>query len=142
MNVLRTRDICDALRYILNGNTFQNNNQILKDDQEQILRTMELLHHYPQTMFSYLQEYFAKYFDINLHIIGVHNGKFTLIKKENNEKKYMAFVIFNERNGIHGSLYKVDDNGIVQTVFIAEDCTVNLDVHLYMIRLNAIGKHF
>ena len=140
INIARTRNICEALQSILNGNTFECNNQILKDEQEQILTMMELLCHYPQTMFSYLQDYFAKCFDINLHIIGVHNRKFSLIKKENNEKKYMAFVVFDERNVIHGCLYKVDGNGCVQTVFIANDCDVVLDVYLYMMHLNKNGK--
>ena len=134
------RNISEAFPYILNNNIFRINNQMLKENEEQILETMTLLRHYPDTMFSYLQEYFAKHFEINLLIIGFRHGKFSLIKKENNEKRYIAFLVFDERNAVYGVLYNIDANGTVQTVFNAEDCGLKLDVYLYIMHLNDPGR--
>lgn len=141
-SVFLIRNISEAFRHIFNGKKFHVNDQILKENEKFILEMMGLLRQYPDTMFSCLQEHFAKHFDINLLIIAFRNGKFVLIPKENNERRYLVCLVFDQRDVLHGILYTIDHDGTVQTVFNASDYSVNVDAHLHVMRLNETSRFF
>lgn len=105
-SILPIRNISEALQ------RFFNNKEIPKQNEEQILRTMELFRDDPDAGFSYLREQFAEYFDINLLIIAFRHGKFLLISMSNHGKSYMSCLVFDERNTLHGILFIMIENDV------------------------------
>jgi hypothetical protein len=90
----------------------------------------------------YLCKHFAKHFDIDLYIIAFDNGKFSLINKDNHDKKNMAFLSFNKNNEVRGPLYTISDNGTNETVFSSDNVDIMLDVYMYVAQLNDSSKIF
>lgn len=135
-DILPCRTLPEAIQYVLNNNPFEKNNQILKENEERLFEIIELASSNPKKMFSYLQRHFAEHFDIDLHVIGFVDEKFSLIKRTQNEKQRMAFIAFDKQNKIHGSLYTTNASGIAETVFTVDNGGINVDVYLYVMQLN------
>ncbi len=141
-DVFKCKTLLDAIRCILNHNAYQKNNETLTEQQEQVFEIIEQLREHPQTMFMYLCKNFAMHFDIDLYIIAFDNGKFSLINKNNKDKKNMAFLSFNEDHQVCGPLYTVNDNGTMEIVFASDNADILLDVYMYVTELNHSSKKF
>jgi hypothetical protein len=111
-DIFRCGNLLDAIRFILENNTYQKNNATLSVLQEDIFVVIEQLRVCPPKMFQYLQEKFVKHFDIYLYIIAFDNGRFSLMNTINHDKKYTAFVTFNKDHTIRGPLFTMFENGV------------------------------
>jgi hypothetical protein len=133
--------LLDAIREILQNNSYQTNNETLTEHQGQIYEIIENLREQPQKMFMYLRKYFAIHFDIDLYIIAFDNGKFSMINKDKYDKKTMAYMLFNEDNTVCGPLCTINDNGTRETVFDIDDIDIQLHVYMYVAQLNDKSKN-
>ncbi|CAF3743454.1 unnamed protein product [Rotaria sordida] len=99
------KTLSDAVRYILSNNSFQGSNATLTVHQEDVFEVIEQLKVCPSKMFESLRTYFAKFFDIDLYIIGFINEKFSIIHDDKHDKANMAYLQFNKDHTIYGPLY-------------------------------------
>ncbi|CAF0937124.1 unnamed protein product [Adineta steineri] len=134
LHVSPSPNLLDAIKFILNNNIKQGNNETLTEEQEEIFQIVEKLCIEPRTMFAYLRKNFAKYFDIDLQPIVFDNGKFLVIE-DNYGKDNKAFLLFNKDNTVHGPLYIKNSKGTTETVFSADDY-IELFVTIYVSTIN------
>ncbi|CAF3554591.1 unnamed protein product [Rotaria sordida] len=132
------KTLSDAVRYILSNNSFQGSNATLTVHQEDVFEVIEQLKVCPSKMFESLRTYFAKFFDIDLYIIGFINEKFSIIHDDKHDKANMAYLQFNKDHTIYGPLYITSVNGNNETVFSKEDAGIHVDICIYVVHLNDI----
>ncbi|CAF1158005.1 unnamed protein product [Rotaria sordida] len=131
------KTLSDAVRYILSNNSFQGSNATLTVHQEDVFEVIEQLKVCPSKMFESLRTYFAKFFDIDLYIIGFINEKFSIIHDDKHDKANMAYLQFNKDHTIYGPLYITSVNGNNETVF-SKDAGIHVDICIYVVHLNDI----
>lgn len=108
----------------------------MTEEQEQVFEIIEQLYQSPEKMFMYLCKHFAKHYDIDLNLIICDNKKYSLMKNYIYEKKYVAFIKFDENNLICGPLYKTNVNGTVRTVFSVNNYDLCIDSYMYVTYLD------
>ena len=119
---------------------------LLSDREERIFELIECLRDFPEKMFKHLMKHFTEIYNIDLHIIVFHEGKFIKMHTEAQQRPdsepKMACLVFNKNHTVHGSLFLTCVDGSIRTAFSSNCVEANLGLHLHLVYLNDSSQCF
>jgi hypothetical protein len=127
---------------LLNGHMKNNENELMNNDKQQLI---QLAQNYNggQTLILLIIG-FAQLYNIYLHFIAFHEGRFQMINEcsfpDKTKQGQQAFIVLNGDYTVCGALFSVSLDGRKQTVFPFDDMRVTSQVNKYIEELNRIGK--